>query len=424
MDPLTFFWCLVFAIIGLLITRKYIKDKYTFKFHTEMQELEWRLRDRFDSDMKAKISEMEKQKEEFEQKTDAEYKAKLQSEMDKIEELKKENQKEYESAMSDVDSMLSDKRQNSPWMAQQYADFIYIHDKRIAEYLEFKPHPALTSAQRVSEIAKEKRGLQKELKMLQYQLNYYETVFPWLEEFKELDADEGARYVAETESDDEMQSLQRWLSPEEFQELPRQEKYQMALDRYLNNHNKTNWQTGIEYERYIGYLYESAGDTVDYIGAKRGLDDMGRDLIVEHNDTTLIVQCKRWSSEKTIHEKHIFQLYGTMVEYKLNHPDKKIKAAFITTTKLSELATRCAEYLNIDVRYISFKSYPVIKCHVSNAYDEDWGYRKEKIYHLPFDQQYDKIKNKQDGSLTYAYTIKEAEELGFRRAWRWKGSGE
>jgi len=43
-----------------------------------------------------------------------------------------------------------------------------------------------------------------------------------------------------------------------------------------------------------------------------------------------------------------------------------------------------------------------------------------KIYHLPFDQQYDStiIKYKNE---CYVETIAEAEALGFRRAFRWRG---
>ena len=42
------------------------------------------------------------------------------------------------------------------------------------------------------------------------------------------------------------------------------------------------------------------------------------------------------------------------------------------------------------------------------------------IFHLPFDQQYDKTKiNKEDEF--YAFTVKEAVESGFRRAYKHYG---
>jgi hypothetical protein len=44
----------------------------------------------------------------------------------------------------------------------------------------------------------------------------------------------------------------------------------------------------------------------------------------------------------------------------------------------------------------------------------------EKIYHLPFDQQYDRTKIKADRGEKYVYTVAEAERTGFRRAWKWR----
>ena len=55
----------------------------------------------------------------------------------------------------------------------------------------------------------------------------------------------------------------------------------------------------------------------------------------------------------------------------------------------------------------------MIKCNINTN-------TEERIYHLPFDQQYDKIKIDKPGEF-YAMTVKEAEEKGFRRAKRWLG---
>ena len=55
----------------------------------------------------------------------------------------------------------------------------------------------------------------------------------------------------------------------------------------------------------------------------------------------------------------------------------------------------------------------MIKCHVGKT---------EKIYHLPFDQQYDRTQMSRDDGDIYVSTVAEAEKLGFRRAYRWKGS--
>jgi len=59
------------------------------------------------------------------------------------------------------------------------------------------------------------------------------------------------------------------------------------------------------------------------------------------------------------------------------------------------------------------QSYPCIKCNVNRV-------TKEKIYHLPFDQQYDNTKIFEKGEF-YCRTTEEAERKGFRRAFRWHG---
>jgi hypothetical protein len=60
-------------------------------------------------------------------------------------------------------------------------------------------------------------------------------------------------------------------------------------------------------------------------------------------------------------------------------------------------------------------SYPCIKCNVSKI-------DGTKIYHLPFDQQYDKVKVEMRRGEFYCNTVAEAEKQGFRRAYRYKGA--
>jgi len=313
-----------------------------------------------------------------------------------------------------IDKLLLEKQQSYPWLAQQFADYHHLIDEDLVKKLKNKSHPALVASEKVKEIAKEKRELIKTNKMLEYQIHYYENIFPWLEEFKLIDPNEAWSLVKGMNYDenDEYQNLKSWLSPAEYNQLPSEKKYQLALDRYLTR-EKNNWEVGRDYERYIGYLYELEGFTVEYIGALKGFEDMGRDLIVYKNDDIFIIQCKRWKVEKVIHEKHIFQLFGSVVHYKLEQPKSKAIGLFITTCKMSELAKSCAEYLGIQIRESClFREYPLIKCNISKR-------TGEKIYHLPFDQQYDKVVIDKKRNECYVKTIKEAESNGFRRAWRW-----
>lgn len=56
---------------------------------------------------------------------------------------------------------------------------------------------------------------------------------------------------------------------------------------------------------------------------------MGRDLMISKDKKMYVIQCKRWSVEKTIHEKHIFQLYGTTILQKWNTLIAQLEACLL-----------------------------------------------------------------------------------------------
>ncbi len=202
----------------------------------------------------------------------------------------------------------------------------------------------------------------------------------------------------------------------------------MALDRWRQS-KKSRWQIGREYERFIGYNYETLGYDVSFTGAIEGFQDMGRDVIARRGDELRVIQCKYWSQEKTIHEKHIFQLFGLALEYAyrlgkfddvrqlslLGGPIKTsgVQAVIYTSTIISEVAKEVAKTLHVECNEkIRISDYPLVKCNISTR-------DGERIYHLPFDQQYDRTKIKFKGEK-YVYTVAEAENAGFRRAWKWR----
>ena len=323
-------------------------------------------------------------------------------------------QKKLDEQEDFIHKLLNSNPATAPFFAKQFADYLHLQDLKEVNYLQTKPHPAFTAAEKVKEIAAQKRTLQQQCKLQEYQLTLYETIFPWLSDFKEISSEDLQQFAeSEIAPESEYSSLKKW-SPQEYRSLSSADRLQLALERY-SKRQKSNWQIGIEYERYVGYCYEKKGYRVRYNGATEGLEDMGRDLIISKDNKMYVIQCKRWSVEKTIHEKHIFQLYGTTILQKMEHPDCTVGSLFITTTSLSDLAKSCADYLDITVvENFPLKEYPLIKCNVSKDGDQ--------IYHLPFDQQYDRvIINPSDGDF-YASTIAEAESKGFRHAWRWSGS--
>ena len=80
----------------------------------------------------------------------------------------------------------------------------------------------------------------------------------------------------------------------------------------------------------------------------------------------------------------------------------------VTTTELSDIAKRFAEALEVVVKVLPYEDFPMIKCNINNG---------QKIYHLPFDQQYWRTNIDRPGEF-YAMTVEEAEKAGFRRAFR------
>ena len=326
---------------------------------------------------------------------------KAKAQIQKLEDLK-----------SDVLHILSDSSQSSPWLAHLYAEYFDLQEKQMEDALRNRPRPALKAADDVKRIRQENRQLRAQAKANEYQLNFYESLFPWLVDFREITPEDAYAALIETNSDSgsEYESLRKWLSPEEYAHLSTQEKYQLALDRYQTR-SKSNWDVGIEYERYIGYCCEARGYKVSYSGAKLGLEDMGRDLIATKETSCFVVQCKRWAKEKRIHEKHIFQLFGSCVLYEAQHPGVHVSGVFVTTTELSDIARDCAGRLGIQLfENIPFAKYPLIKCNISRS--------GEKIYHLPFDQQYDRVVIDPHSGEFFAETVLEAESAGFRRAFR------
>lgn len=343
---------------------------------------------------------------------------KSESEKERLIQLREEVKKETDSLSQlkkEITAITRETKQHHPELARQISDAQYYLDTKIYEKLLYQKRPAVKAAEEVRKIASEKKQLLFENKQLQYQIDFYEKMFPWLEEFKSIPSNEAIEYAKGTYAY-ETDAVRKWLSPEEYEKLDNAEKYQLALDRWRNR-KKEDWDIGIEYERYIGYRLESDGYKVTYLGATLGLKDMGRDLLAKKGDKVLVIQCKRWSKEKTIHEKHIFQLYGSTAMLSIENPNVEYKGVFITSTELSETARKCADFCKISVvENCPMEDYPLIKCNFSKT--------GEKIYHLPFDQQYDKIVISKNKQSCYVWTTKEAEEKGFRRAYRWTGNKE
>ena len=260
--------------------------------------------------------------------------------------------------------------------------------------------------------------------LARYQLEYLFDLYPDLQDVLDTSPQELNPALPDTPqhtdipgNSEEYDTVRNYLSETEYDRLSTTEKNQLALDRYVNEHRKTKWQIGRDYELYIGYLCEKQGASVEYTGSLLKLEDLGRDLIVKLNGTTYIIQCKHWSAGKVIHEKHIMQLFGTTFEYKLSHPAENVRSVFVTSTVLSDTAKKFADAFSDSMTVyenIPLGEFPRIKCNIGT---------EGRIYHLPMDLSYDKVKIDRPGEFL-AFTVSEAENAGFRRSFKWHGSHE
>lgn len=349
----------------------------------------------------------------------------LKEEKEQIEERKSYIEEITREGYEAIERLYQEKSKGFPWLAQAYADHSHLLRLKEADYMSHKSPPAPVSAERVRDIARERRIIEQKLRITQGIINYYQDLFPFLEEFLGDIDEEILKKVLSRNIEEPIKEVDEIgvdpvriylssLSEEEYQKLSTAERNQLALDRYWAG-RKSKWQLGRDYERYVGYIYEADGYNVYYQGILEGFDDLGRDLICKKGERSIIIQCKRWAQHKTIHEKHVNQLYGTVIKYKIDHPHEKVGALLYTTTKLSDRAKEFAEYLGIGIaEEYPLATYPSIKCNVSRR-------NGEKIYHLPFDQQYDKTLIEEERNERYVETVEEAENLGFRRAWKWRG---
>lgn len=301
--------------------------------------------------------------------------------------------------------------------AQMYADINEWLFVDAENYLRYKPHPSIKGADVIKEMREKARSHMIQYRKMQYKKEILCNTFPELSQFFEDDHNESIEAIGlYSDTNDLQESYDRranYLSKDEWNNLSDTERSQLALERY-NARPKSNWTIGVEYEMYIEYWFREKKKckTIPH-GSLNGLADLGRDIIAEEDKDgthiTYIIQCKRYSANKQIHENTICQLYGTAIEYELSHKDLFgiIIPILYSTTDLSPMAAKFAERLGVKTYKTPMREYPQIKCNI--------GKDGEKIYHLPFDQQYYKVKIDKAGEF-YAWTVKEAEDAGFRRA--------
>lgn len=333
-----------------------------------------------------------------------------------VQEATQRAREEADKELKEIKKMKNTALKEYPHIAMMLADIQNQRNILLEKTLRYKRRPAIKAAEEVQKLRDENQRLAKDYYSCKWELEHLKKMLPQIEDIEEestTPAEAPVRNPNFSGSD----RVGYWLTPDEYSKLGTIEKNQLALDKYCQRH-KSNLEIGREYERYIGYLCEKEGYKVEYFGIENGLEDLGRDLVCTNSKEIMIIQCKCWSNKKNkvIHEKHINQLYGTATMYKIQNKKskKKVRAVFVSTVPCTDTAKEFADYLGVTFKQIPLEPYPMIKCNIN-------AQTKEKIYHLPFDQQYDKCTIKKGTGEFYAMTVQEAEDNGFRRAMKWHG---
>jgi hypothetical protein len=326
------------------------------------------------------------------------------------------------------EKIVTEKEIGFPWLAGKIAEFFAAKDEAVATLLMSQENPAFKAAYEVRQIKADKRSLMTELRTYQYQLEYYESLFPWLLEYRDIPDKEIIQREAGSEAESEEDPAFQFFAPAERASLSKTELFQRALDRYVAG-RKTNWEIGRDYERYIGSQLEMDGYDVEYFGARQGKENMGPDLIAKKDGQVEVIQCKYWARGKIIHENHILQLFGSAFMYAYDESgaintswaltalrNGNVTPVLVCSCTVSALARSMADGLGMTIRDNKpfDPGYSRIKCSISRN-------DKEKVYLLPFDQMYDRIRIRPDEGELYARTVVEAEAKGFRRAFPWRG---
>ena len=84
-----------------------------------------------------------------------------------------------------VNQLAKERQIGFPWLAKAYEEFFKLQDKSIIDFLQYKKHSAVSASLIVKEQSRLRRQAEREKKIAQYLVEYYENIAPFLLELKE-----------------------------------------------------------------------------------------------------------------------------------------------------------------------------------------------------------------------------------------------
>ncbi|MBR4880268.1 MAG: restriction endonuclease [Clostridia bacterium] len=340
--------------------------------------------------LQEKLSQLEKENAVLGEKLDS-----IESEYNELKELKSR----YDEG---VGKLLESNLTAIPWLSAMMADYL-TYDMEMEAIRATKLIPTEQSAFKVNtirEIRKDAGERIAQAKAAIYQLEYLKKLYPQLEEIVGTDYND-LDFSSKMPKYDVPRQL---LTKEEWESLDEQGRNQLALDKYCALRKTNKYQASRDYLSAVVYEFEKRGCKADLT-----CNPLENTIVAYLDGHTIVVQCKYCTDDAHVHENYIFALHRALTEN--NNADAT--AVFVTNGRLSDKAKEIAEHFGIKlVENHKAPDFPRIKCVVDT--DGKQG------YHLPFDYWYDDVKLENEGEF-YAFTVAEAEEKGFHRAYKWHG---
>lgn len=153
---------------------------------------------------------------------------------------------------ANLSALLSSNLTAMPWLAGMMADYLTYDFEVEAKKLEWGYN--VQREKKIASVRAIRADAQKrieEAKIATYQLEYLRTLYPALDDILETDYKD-LNFTGEIPKYD---PVREYLSREEWLSLSQIERDQLALDRYIQSHNKSKWQIGRDYELSVAYEY-------------------------------------------------------------------------------------------------------------------------------------------------------------------------
>ena len=134
-------------------------------------------------------------------------------------------QQKIDTLMLLQNSLCTEKTEGFPWVANAYADFKQAEITFVENILRFKKNPSIKAADTLKEYKQKLKDAEKRSFIYKGIIDYYETLFPWLTDFRDA-PDDVIKQTSELPANDKVEDpAQKLLSQAEWSSLSKTEKF-------------------------------------------------------------------------------------------------------------------------------------------------------------------------------------------------------